>query len=362
MKNVLLPAALLLLVSACTRPSPTPPALEASQTPTASSSPTQPPTSTPAQSPTPETLAGTLTTQVYVRAGPATSYASLGLLNQDTPVQVIGSDPTGEWYRILYPSAPQGSGWVAARYVQLPAGAEVPREATPTPSGPTGQVLQRLNVRSGPGTGFETLGMLEAGTQVSLHGKNGTASWFRIAYPSGPGGYGWVTAQYIQTEAAADLPVLDDFGNVVTPGAEAGEAGPAPIPTATLGPAYADGDSAAAPGGRVIFAAGGTTELLFADQLSSPQGDGEDWVEFTPYSPDGSPARLQLSLECSGTGSLQVELSQGGTSLTGWGPLTCGGLFEVRLTAGLPAVVRISAVPGESLQLIDYRLRIRNLP
>jgi uncharacterized protein YraI len=308
-------------------------------------------------------LTGTLTTQVYVRAGPATSYGSLGLLNRDSVVQVIGSDPSGDWYHILYPSAPQGTGWVAARFVQLPAGTEVPHEATATPSGPTGRVLQRLNVRSGPGTGFEALGMLEAGTQVSLHGKNGTASWFQIAYPTGPGGFGWVTAQYVQTDASPDLPVLDDFGNVVTPGATDGAPGPAAIPTATLGPAYADGDSAAAPGARVVFAAGGTTELLFTSQLSSPQGDGEDWVEFTPFSLGGSSARLQLSLDCDGTGSLQVELSQGGSSLTGWGPLACDGrTVEARLTAGLPALLHLSAVPGEALQLTTYRLRIRNLP
>jgi len=186
---------------------------------------------------------GILTLQVHVRSGPGTGYDSLGLLNAGQTVLVISKDAQSTWYQILYSSAPQGRAWVIAQYVQLAAGVVVPVDSTPTPAGPTGRVTLRINVRSGPGMTFNSLGTLEAGATVALTGRNSTASWYQIDYSAGPDGHGWVTVQYVQTDATADLPVLDDFSKVVTPGAPGTPSGPEMTPTPTIGPALADGDS-----------------------------------------------------------------------------------------------------------------------
>lgn len=322
-------------------------------TPAPSATPTLPlPTATP------RPLDGTLTTQVNVRSGPGTSYDTLGLLNAGTAVQVYARDAGTQWYQIAYPSDPGGRGWVAAQYVTLAAGAEAPLDATPTPSGPSGRVLIRLNVRSGPGTSFDSLGMLEADSVVALTGKNSTASWFRIDYPGGPGGYGWVTAQYIETDSSATLPVLDDFGNIVTPGAQ--ETDPAGAPTPTLGPAYADGDSMSAPGARVTFTSAGPRQFVYASQVSAPAGDPEDWIEITPYAPGGGEARLSLSLTCTGdTASLTVELWQNGSPLEGWGSLECGESgVVVELAGGETVVMRVKVEEGE----VRYEVEGKNYP
>lgn len=312
---------------------------------------------------TPRPVDGTLTTQVNVRAGPGTSFDSLGLLSQGVAVQVFARDAGTKWYQIAFPSAPTGRGWVAAQYVTLAAEAEVPVDATPTPTGPTGKVLIRLNVRSGPGTNFDSLGTLEAETTVALTGKNTTASWFRINYPSGPGGSGWVTAQYIQTDASASLPVLDDYGNVVTPGAQETGSGPALAPTPTVGPAYADNDSPSAPGAQVVFSAAGTRQIVYTSQVSAPDGDPEDWIEFTPYAVSGGEARVYFSLTCSGNAALTVELWQNNAPLAGWGSLACGdsGVI-VSLPAGLPVQVRLTPTTGENPRLAIYMFTVRNLP
>ncbi|MEW6092709.1 MAG: SH3 domain-containing protein [Chloroflexota bacterium] len=354
-----------LLLASCGTATPAP-TEEAFATPSATSTPSLSPTETPTF-PTPTftlvLIPGTLTTQVNVRSGPGTTYESLGLLDTDETVQVNLQNETGAWYRILYPAAPDGFGWVAAQYVSLPEGSEVPRDVTPTPAGPTGRVLIRLNVRSGPGTTFETLGMLEADTIVVLAAKNATASWFQIEYPPGSEERGWVTAQYVQTDYSADLPVVDEFGQPVstgTPGAT-----PVPMtPTPTIGPAVEDGDSSTNPAVSILFSSGGTRKFTYSSQVSAPGGDAADWVEFTPFaSLPGADARLLVTLVCAGNGTVDVELWQEGTPLPAWGTLACGDRDRVlTLPAGIVYQFRLSVANGDDLRLVQYSLTVDNLP
>lgn len=318
-----------------------------------------PPTPTPALAAIP----GALTVRVNVRSGPGTTYESLGQLEAGTAVRVSLLSRDGNWYRILHPSAPDGFGWVAAQYVRLEAGAEVPQEAAPTPAGPTGRVLQRLNVRSGPGLTFETLGILERDTMVVLVAKNATASWFQVEYPPGTDGRAWVSVQYIQTDAAASLPAVDEYGNPI----RTGTPGPSPIPmtpTPTVGPAIEDGDSPTDPALRIAFSPGGTRRFTYSSQVSAPDGDVEDWLEFTPFaSLPGAEARLSLSLACTGNAGLTVELWRAGAPLPAWGPLECGSrALPLMLAAGAAYQVRILVAPGDGPRLVQYSLSVENLP
>jgi hypothetical protein len=207
------------------------------------------------------------------------------------------------------------------------------------------------------------LGILQSGEVVSLTGKNGTASWFQIDYASGPAGHGWITAQYVQTDTASDLPVLDDYGTPVTPGLAGTPSGPAMTPTPTIGPAFADGDSQAASAVQVTFSANGTRQFTYSSQVSAPYGDAEDWVGFTPYAASGTDARLLFNLTCSGNGLLTVELWQGGSALSGWGGLECGDLEKpVTLPAGQAYQIRLAPTAGNGLRLVDYVLIVQNRP
>lgn len=356
---------IVLLATSCAAPHPTAiPSSTLQQSP--NSTETSAPTDTlvqPTLTAAPFLVEGTLTIKVNVRNGPGITYDSLGQLDAGGKVQVIMQDGTGGWYQIFYPVSSQDHGWVAAQYVTIPTGMQVPLQATPTSAGPSGRLLQRLNVRSGPGTSFNSLGLLEANAQVSLTGKNNTASWFQIDYPTGPGGHGWVTAQFVQTGAVSDLPVLDEFGIIVTPGASGTPSGPNLAPTPTIGPALADGDSSTNPAINVTFSAMGTHRFIYSSQVSTPQGDSEDWLAFTPFSSVGTNAALVFSLTCTGNGSLMVEFSQAGKLLSGWGTLGCGDKEKILLlSAGQLILVHLVAVSGNGLQVVAYTLDVQNNP
>jgi uncharacterized protein YraI len=362
-RPVILIIALCLLAASCGNPQPAstplasatlPPAPAASQTPTDTLVPAT-------LTATPLLIEGTLTVKVNVRSGPGTQFPSLGQLNGGEKVLISAQDQTGKWYKVLFPSSTDWRGWVTAQFVQVPPGIDIPLPATSTPAGPAGRVIQRLNVRSGPGMTFGSLGMLEPDTTVSLTGKNPTASWFQIEYPSGPGGHGWVTAQYIQTDTAS-LPILDDYGTPIATDANASTPVSAAI-TPTVGPAFADNDSQAAPAVRVDFSASGTRQFTYSSQVSVPAGDPEDWVEFTPYTIYGTSARLVFSLTCSGHGLLSVQFHQAGVVLSDWGTLACGDLSKlITLPAAQPILMRVAPVQGEGLQLVDYVLTVVDQP
>jgi uncharacterized protein YraI len=316
----------------------------------------------PAATATPSPIDGTLTIKVNVRSGPATSYAALGQSDAGGKVQIMLKDATGSWYQILYPAAPGGIGWVSAQYVTLAAGMQVPLAAKPTPTGPQGRVLQILNVRSGPGTTYDSLGMLQPNTTVALTGKDATASWFQISYPKGAGGRAWVTSQYIQTDASGQLPVLDAYGTPV-PGSTVGPVASQPTATATVGPAFDNGDSAANPVVQVTFSASGTRQITYYGQVSAPAGNPEDWVEFTPFAVNASDAMLVFSLNCTGNGTLTVTLEKAGSPITGWGTLACGDQSKlITLPAGHPLEMELAPAPGQGLQRVNYVLTVENMP
>ena len=359
---------LTLLATACSPVAPS----NGSATP-ALASPTPAPSQTLLPTPTPlppsptatvTPVAGTVTAQINVRSGPSVSYSSVGILESGAKIQIIGKDQSGGWYVIAYPSGPQGYGWVIAAYVQAGDTASLPVvEVQNGVSGLTGKAMQQLNVRSGPGTGYEVLGLIQPDTVLVLTGKNETATWLQIEYAAGAGGKGWVTAAYVQANDTASLPVLDASGTPVMPGASEPTSIPV-TPTPTLGPASADGDSSAAPAIQVMFSPSGTRQFSYSSDVSSPQGDAEDWVAFTPYtSLAGSPARVLLSLVCNGNGALDVELWRNGASLVDWGELACGDQDKpLDLAFGAPYQFRLRTSPGDGLRYVHYTLTVRNGP
>jgi len=360
---------LMLLTVACGQGTPTPvPATLASPTLAAlSPSPTATETSpAPTATPTMILLTAALTAEVNVRSGPGTAYESLGVLPAGETVQINLQSNDGQWYRILYPNAPDGYGWVSARYVRLaePTSpiATIPNQ--PIPHGIIyGRVLQHLNVRTGPGTSFESIGLLEGETWVVLKGKNASASWFQIEYPFGTDGRGWVTAQYIQTDGADRLPVLDEYGTPVSTGTPSPLVSPVP-PTPTIGPAPEDGDSLTQPSVRIVFSGQGTRQFTYADQVSAPEGDREDWIEFTPFATlPATPARLLISLTCAGSNALSVEVWSNGAPLQQETTFVCGSKDQLlTVPAGVPSQIKLSAVPDNSLRLVNYSVTIKNLP
>lgn len=118
----LVPATLLLLactISAVTSGNPSAPganppaaAPPAEVAPPAAGAPTVAPTV--ALPPTACSPLLTANSAVNVRAGPGTVYTEVGALTMSQTAPIDGQNAEGTWWRIVYPAAPGGHGWVAA--------------------------------------------------------------------------------------------------------------------------------------------------------------------------------------------------------------------------------------------------------
>ncbi|MCL4303048.1 MAG: FHA domain-containing protein [Anaerolineae bacterium] len=72
-----------------------------------------------------------------------------------------------------------------------------PTPDTPTPTVPTNPSLTTktdLNVRSGPGTQYDLLGLLPAGVTVEIVGRDEARQWWQVRFSPAADGIGWVAA------------------------------------------------------------------------------------------------------------------------------------------------------------------------
>jgi len=365
----------LLAITACNAETPEPvtdtPPAQASASATLSTSPTPSPSTTPeppTATPTFAPVDGLVAWDVNVRSGPSKNFAVLGFVDRFQHVQIVGRDVLGEWYQILFTSGPEGLGWVNAELIEVEDAEAIPIIGLDIGSGTpflTARVTQRLNVRSGPGFDYMVYGVLEPPTVAVLTGKNELGTWLQVVFADGPGGRGWINVGFIVLEDVdmSTLPILDAAGTpmpLVT-----GSPTPAPAtPTATVHPALMDGDSPDAPGVQVTFSPLGKRLLAYTSDLSSPDGDSDDWIEFTPYaSQTGQRARISASLACTGNGTLIVQLQQSDMPITSWSGLHCGdSQVTVELAAGQPAQFHLTPAEGDGLQYVLFTLSVQNVP
>jgi uncharacterized protein YraI len=278
------------------------------------------------------------------------------MIAPSTNIQIIGRDPSGNWVQIIYPPSSTGKGWLTVQYINVKNLGAIPviGIASGSTPGASGAIIQQVNVRSGPGTDFNTLGILNPKDAVTLIGKDASGIWLQIQFSSGPDGKGWVTAAYIQASGLEALPIVGQTGVIVGTGTPT-VIPPLVIPTIVAAPQ--DNDSAELPAVNVTFSPTGMQSLIYSSNISTPKGDLEDWVQFTPYS-----NRLLASLTCVGNGKLNVELLQNGKQVQNWGGLTCGETIHLNLSSDQPYLMHLVAIPeGPGLENIKFTLRIESL-
>lgn len=90
---------------------------------------------------------------------------------------------------------------------------QIPTVAIPTVTGtlPSAvaivtQEQDQINVRSGPGTDYDLVGVLIAGQEVPALGRSIGGDWVQIAYPGVPGGVAWVYSPLVTLEGG--VPVI----------------------------------------------------------------------------------------------------------------------------------------------------------
>lgn len=120
----------------------------------------------------------------------------------------------------------------------------------PEPGVPTGRVTapHGVNVRTGPGTNFPTLGVAPYGTEGEIIGRSADGAWWVVAVPTAPGGSAWVSADFVAASDADDVPIIAaPPPPVIIPP-------PTPLPTPTPVPA-----ATPTPSPQISFTADRTT-------------------------------------------------------------------------------------------------------
>jgi uncharacterized protein YraI len=298
---------------------------------------------------------GATSTQINVRAEPSTAGAVLGIIPANTRIEIIGRDPGGNWWQILYPhpDAVDGKGWVTAQYIAVAGMPEVPiigGAATGTAFGNVAIVQEQINVRSGPGTDFNSLGTLNTQDVVSLTGKDPNGAWLQIDFPSGPEGKGWINAAFVQAQGTENLPIIADSGQVVGTGTPTTIP---PTPTPTVIPAREDHDSDDHPLASVTFDPIGTQTFIYNGDVSTPSGDPEDWLQFTPFG-----GRVQLEVACSAS-ELGIELIQNGQAIE---QAACGTQQVISVAPDVPVQIHIRAQAEGSFRYSSYRVKVSAIP
>jgi uncharacterized protein YraI len=340
-----------------------------------------PPTITPTIQP----LEATTNAQVNVRSGPDQTQPSLGLINFGTKVQIIGKDAAEKWWRIVYADTPSGVGWVSMGFITfngdpddvpvIDTNAQPPTPApgetsaptlSPTPKARTASVTEKINVRSGPATSNESLGMIEANTTVVLTGRNEINTWVQIEFADGPDGKGWVAALYLKDPDLKGLAYYDNQGKLIyapTPDPFAGSGQPSPTPTGYI-PAPPDNDSEDAPGVKQTLSSSGAGTLIYTSELSSPTGDDVDWVAFTLDIPANQSAYLYLRLDCTGNGGVTTTLEKDGQPVADTRQLMCGNYdLAIKVIGQQEYVLVLRADPsGDAIRYVSYKLTIEASP
>jgi uncharacterized protein YraI len=99
---------------------------------------------------------------------------------------------------------------VGVAYAQQPTVAIA--TVTGTPIGPYVIVdpsQEHINVRSGPGTDYPTVGVLIGGEQVPAKGRSVAGEWIQIVYPGVQSGYAWVYSALVSVFGTAELPIVE---------------------------------------------------------------------------------------------------------------------------------------------------------
>ena len=136
--------------------------------------------------------------------------------------------------------------------VATPAGQEPTQapQSTAAAQGPSASVKEGdyVNVRKGPGFGYDKIGTLDLGQSAPVIGRNADSSWWQIRFAAVTEGVGWVIAELITVNgdtsglAVAEAPALPTQAPVAqaptSPPAPAATQAPAPTAASQL-PDYA---------------------------------------------------------------------------------------------------------------------------
>ena len=141
---------------------------------------------------------------INVRSGPGTGYSRVTILGTGKRVAVV--ETSGNWYKISFDGK---AGYIMSSYVirdgeassAAPAAPAAPAPAPATAVTVEGNATVKggnINVRSGPGTGYNRVAVVGTGKRVTLETEEG--GWCRISFD---GKTGYILGTYLTPDAGA---------------------------------------------------------------------------------------------------------------------------------------------------------------
>lgn len=99
--------------------------------------------------------------------------------------------------------------WTTGRTAASPLAQEV--TVTSTPTGPKILVPDQVNVRLGPGTDYDQVGVLNSGQEAPAIGRSPGGDWIMITYPGVSGNVAWVYSPLVTllNLGAESLPIIE---------------------------------------------------------------------------------------------------------------------------------------------------------
>jgi uncharacterized protein YgiM (DUF1202 family) len=158
-----------------------------------------------------------------LRSGPTLEFPVYGVAPTGARVEVLGRSEDDEWWAVRMPAdfAKEGTGWVPKLYANAVNAGGVPEIKTPdlpkniTPAAPASgapSLITRepLNVRSGPGNDYPSLGKVGIGSIMAVVGVSPDGEHFVVNVPTSinQSGQGWIPSRYVRTENVSNVPVV----------------------------------------------------------------------------------------------------------------------------------------------------------
>ena len=126
------------------------------------------------------------TEYVNFRSGPGTNYSSQGIIASGTSITVTDTS-NSEWYAVRLSNG--STGYIYAEYISMSTGG-----STSNGEERSAKTTEYVNFRSGPGTNYNSKGVIALGTTVTVTDTS-NAQWYAVRLSNGSTGY--IFAEYI---------------------------------------------------------------------------------------------------------------------------------------------------------------------
>ena len=133
-----------------------------------------------------EEVSAKTTEYVNFRSGPGTNYSSQGIIASGTTITVTDTS-NSEWYAVRLSNG--STGYIYAEYISMSTGG-----STGNGEERSAKTTEYVNFRSGPGTNYNSKGVIALGTTVTVTDTS-NSEWYAVRLSNGSTGY--IFAEYI---------------------------------------------------------------------------------------------------------------------------------------------------------------------